>query len=127
MKKDDFVTSIIGDFRSEAMNNCINSIRKEFKAMDDISISLIQRKCNTGYCAANMAFTKLIKIGEIKTTIEPWIYKYKHVAKCENCGNKTLFERTVELEYSDGSEESNTSNHLIEVEYLKCKKCGAVV
>jgi Zn ribbon nucleic-acid-binding protein len=46
---------------------------------------------------------------------------------CVHCGNKMDFEVWTELEYDDGSDEPTTGNHLINVEFVKCLKCGEVL
>lgn len=46
---------------------------------------------------------------------------------CVHCGNKKDFEVWTELEYDDGSDEPTTGNHLINVEFVKCLKCGEVL
>lgn len=45
---------------------------------------------------------------------------------CIHCGNDKYFETWTELEYSDGSDEPNTSNRLINIEFVKCLECGEV-
>lgn len=53
----------------------------------------------------------------------------KHIVmrSCVHCGNKKEFEVSTELEYNDGSDEPTTGNHLINVEFVKCLKCGEVL
>lgn len=46
---------------------------------------------------------------------------------CAHCGNKKDFEVWTELEYDDGSDEPTTGNHLINIEFVKCLKCGEVL
>ena len=46
---------------------------------------------------------------------------------CIHCGNKKDFEVWTELEYDDGSDDPTTGNHLINVEFVKCLKCGEVL
>lgn len=46
---------------------------------------------------------------------------------CIHCGNKKEFEIWTELEYDDGSDEPTTGNHLINIEFVKCLKCGEVI
>lgn len=48
---------------------------------------------------------------------------------CIHCGNndQSKFEVREELEYDDGSDEPTTGNHLINVEFAKCLKCGEVI
>lgn len=43
---------------------------------------------------------------------------------CENCEKETEQEIQTETEYSDGSDEPNTSNELIQLEYFYCLECG---
>lgn len=45
---------------------------------------------------------------------------------CVHCGNDKHFETWTEFEYNDGSDEPNTSNHLVNVEFVKCLECGEV-
>jgi hypothetical protein len=45
---------------------------------------------------------------------------------CIHCGNDKHFETWTEFEYNDGSDEPNTSNHLVNVEFVKCLECGEV-
>ena len=42
------------------------SVFKMFKSGDDISVSLIQRKCNVGYNSASRTFENLIEDGLIE-------------------------------------------------------------
>lgn len=45
-----------------------------------------------------------------------------------HCGNKKDFETWTELEYNDGSDEPHTGgNYLLNVEFVKCLKCGEVL
>ena len=46
---------------------------------------------------------------------------------CPHCGNDKHFETWTELEYNDGSDEPNTSNHLIELKFSRCLSCGEVI
>mgnify|MGYP006304640719 CR=1 FL=1 len=46
---------------------------------------------------------------------------------CVHCGNKKDFKTWTELEYDDGRDEPTTGNHLINVEFVKCLKCGEVL
>jgi len=46
---------------------------------------------------------------------------------CIHCGNKDDFETFTEEEYSDGSGDPNTSNHLVEVTYFQCCCCGEIL
>ena len=48
--------------------------------------------------------------------------------KCEHCGNEnqSRFESHTELDYDDGTDEPNTSNHLVEITYIECLDCGEV-
>ena len=46
---------------------------------------------------------------------------------CFHCGNKKDFEVWTELEYDDGSDEPTTGNYLINIEFVKCLKCGEVL
>lgn len=50
-----------------------------------------------------------------------------HVRRsCIHCGNDKYFETWTEFEYNDGSDEPNTSNYLVNVEFVKCLECGEV-
>jgi len=44
---------------------------------------------------------------------------------CTHCGSRNT-EHKYELEYSDGSDEANTSNYLVTVYYYICKDCGDI-
>lgn len=46
--------------------------------------------------------------------------------KCPDCGNTTDFDFWIEEEYNDGSDEPNTSNRLVNVEYWQCLKCSEI-
>jgi len=46
---------------------------------------------------------------------------------CFYCGNRNNFETWEELEYDDGTDEPSMTNHLINVEYVKCLNCGEVL
>lgn len=46
--------------------------------------------------------------------------------ECE-CGNTKDFRTWTESEYSDGSDEPNTSNYLQDVVYNECLKCGEIL
>lgn len=46
--------------------------------------------------------------------------------KCPECGNTADFDFWIEEEYNDGSNEPNTSNRLVSVEYYQCLKCSEI-
>lgn len=55
------------------------------------------------------------------------LHKTAVMRSCVHCGNKKDFEVWSELEYDDGSDDPTTGNHLINVEFVKCLKCGEVL
>ena len=54
----------------------IDSVMEIFRSRDDISISIIQRKCNVGYNAAHRAFEKLVQGGVIEKIDGNYISKF---------------------------------------------------
>lgn len=44
-----------------------------------------------------------------------------------HCGNKNNFEVWTELEYNDGADDPAPGNYLVNVEFIRCLKCGEVL
>ena len=45
---------------------------------------------------------------------------------CEWCQQETTQRIFNELEYSDGADETHIGNHLVDIEYGECSKCGEI-